>query len=276
MTKNGLILSLIEGLNVLLKAVFRCLISMTLFSKAGLVWGLFCSTLPGFSQTDKASLEGLVLDAATRQPVIGATIQALTRTGKGVVAKSVAPDGSFKLNLSAKESYRIVTQAAGFRATEYRLTFSDSRSVNILGKTIYLNRTLPTTAKTESIAGPPKPPLTITDQPVELRAIQFTQSTAEMIPEAKADLDRVLTFLTQNPSISIELAGHTDNQGDFDQNVALSRQRAEAVKAFLVGQGIAASRIQTKGYGGTRPVATNNYEKSRQFNRRVELRVLKP
>jgi outer membrane protein OmpA-like peptidoglycan-associated protein len=96
-----------------------------------------------------------------------------------------------------------------------------------------------------------------------------------MVPEAQADLDRVLTFLVQNPSITIELAGHTDNQGDFDQNVALSRQRAEAVKTFLVGKGIAANRIQTKGYGGTRPVATNNYEKSRQFNRRVEMRVLK-
>ena len=254
------------------------------------MWGLFCSTLSGFSQSDKASLEGLVLDAATRQPVVGATVQAFTQTGKAAQTKTASPDGSFKLNLSAKESYRIVTEAAGFIAKEERLAFTDSRAVRLFGKTIYLNRTLPPkapvptaptanrtapAAKPEPASAPPKPPLTITDQPVELRAIQFAQSTADMVPEAQADLDRVLTFLIQNPSITIELAGHTDNQGDFDQNVALSRQRAEAVKTFLVGKGIAANRIQTKGYGGTRPVATNNYEKSRQFNRRVEMRVLK-
>ncbi|WP_375446169.1 OmpA family protein [uncultured Fibrella sp.] len=263
---------------------------MTIFSKAGLVWGLFCSTLPGFSQGDKASLEGLVLDAATHQPIIGATVQALTQTGNATQAKSLAPDGSFKLNLSAKESYRIVTQAAGYIATEDRMAFTDSRAVRLFGKTIYLNRTLPTStpvaaASSAQKKASPAPksapastaakPLTITDQPVELRAIQFTQSTADMVPEAQADLDRLLTFLTQNPTISIELAGHTDNQGDFDQNVTLSRQRAETVKSFLVSKGIAATRIFTKGYGGTRPVATNNYEKSRQFNRRVEMRVIK-
>lgn len=252
---------------------------MTLFSKVGLVWTLFCSTLPAFSQSDKASLEGLVLDAATRQPVIGATIQALTQAGKTTQTRSTAPDGSFKLNLSAKESYRIVTQATGYIATEERMAFTDSRAVRLFGKTIYLNRTLPNAApmpkpQTEPVSASSKPPLTVTDRPIELRAIQFTQSTADMVPEAKADLDRLLTFLTQHPSTSIEVAGHTDNQGDFDQNVALSRQRAETVKAFLVGQGIAANRIQTKGYGGTRPVATNNYEKSRQFNRRVEVRIL--
>ncbi len=262
---------------------------MTILSKAGLVWGLFCSTLPAFSQSDKASLEGLVLDAATRQPVVGATVQAFIQANKATQAKTASPDGSFKLNLSAKESYRIITQAAGFITSEDKVSFTDSRAVRLSGKIILMNRTLPAAGpvaaartatkpapipKKEPVSAPPQPPLTVTDGPVQLRAIQFTQSTADMVPEAKADLDRLLTFLTKNPSVTIELAGHTDNQGDFDENVALSRQRAETVKAFLVHQGIAATRIQTKGYGGTRPVGNNNYEKSRQFNRRVEMRVL--
>ncbi|MEZ0486398.1 OmpA family protein [Fibrella aquatica] len=246
------------------------------------------TTLSGFSQSDKASLEGLVLDAATRQPVVGATIQAITQTGVATQAKSASSDGSFKLTLSAKESYRIVAKADGFIASEERIAFTDSRAVRLFGKTILLNRTLPdkvpsvaTTGKAASTPRPApastaKPPLTITDKPVDLRAIQFVQSTADMVPEATVDLDRVFTFLTQNPTIRIELAGHTDNQGDFDQNVSLSRRRAEAVKTFLVNKGIDASRIMTRGYGGTRPVATNNYEKSRQFNRRVEMLVIKP
>ena len=262
---------------------------MTLFSKTGLIWCLLCVSFPLFSQSGKASLEGMVLDAATREPVVGADIQASTPGGKVTQARSARPDGTFKLSLSPKESYRIVVKATGFMTSEVQESFSDSRSVNILGKTIYLNRNLsPTTSKTVSTAGkgispvktepiitPPKPPLTISETPTELRAIQFNQSTAEMVPDASTDLDRLLVFLSQNPTIIIELAGHTDNQGDFDQNVALSRQRAEAVKAFLVGKGIAATRIQARGYGGTRPVATNNYEKSRQLNRRVELRIVK-
>ena len=250
---------------------------MTTWSKLGLLLGLFWSTLSAFGQPRDASLEGIVLDAATRQPIAGATIRALTQAGKATEVKSAEPDGSFKLILSAKESYLLITEADGYVAAEERTAFSDSRAVNRFGKTIYLNKALSPTSRPKT---PPAPaaqkPLTVGEDPMALRAIQFAQSTAEMVPEAQADLDRVLTFLTQNPAVVIEVAGHTDNQGNFDQNVALSRQRAEAVKTVLVGKGIAPARIQTRGYGGTRPVATNNYEKSRQLNRRVEVRVVKP
>ncbi len=261
---------------------------MILLNRLALLGLFFILSLPGLSQSAKASLEGLVLDAATREPVAGANIQAFPGVGKPVSARSARPDGSFKLTLNARETYRIVVAAKGFLETVVQENFSDSRSVSILGKTIYLSRTPPvakpvaenlakkTTAPTPPSPAitPPKQPLTISLQPVELRAIQFAQSTAEMVPTAKIDLDRVLTFLQQNPAIVIEVAGHTDNQGDFDQNVLLSRQRAEAVKTYLVGQGIDPRRVQTRGYGGTRPVATNNYEPSRQLNRRVELRIV--
>ena len=277
--------------------------------------GLFlCVTQLGFGQVKppakpvppgKASLEGLVLDAATRQPIVGATVMATTDKGGKPESKFAAQDGSFKLELSPRESYKVVAQARGYIPSEERFAYTEGRAVSVLGKIILLTRAIiptPTgvasgpikaapTSTTASvppkavaeakkatsviIPTPPKPPLTISDRPVELRAIQFNQSTAEMLPEAKSDLDRLLAFLSQNPGIVIELAGHTDNQGDFDQNVALSRQRAETVKAYLVGKGIAVNRIQTRGYGGTRPVATNNDEKRRQLNRRVEMTIVK-
>ena len=273
--------------------------------------GLFlCVTQLGFGQIKppvkplppgKASLEGLVLDAATRQPIVGATVMATTDKGGKPESKFAAQDGSFKLELSPRESYKVVAQARGYIPSEERFAYTEGRAVSVLGKIILLTRAIipnPTgvafgpvkTAEGSNAAPPkigaasnppspvvtpPKPPLTITDRPIELRAIQFNQSTAEMLPEAKTDLDRVLVFMSQNPGIVIELAGHTDNQGDFDQNVTLSRQRAETVKAYLVGKGIATNRIQTRGYGGTRPVATNNDEKRRQLNRRVEMMVVK-
>ena len=276
-----------------------------------LLIGLFlCAARPAVSQTKpvtktlspgKAWLEGLVLDAATRQPVVGATVMAYDEKGRNVQSRFAAQDGSFKIELTPTESSKVVTQAKGYIPSEERITYTEGRAVRLSGKIILLTRAIipqptgvasgpvkpaevayasppkigaPSNPKPPVIT-PPKPPLTITDRPVELRAIQFNQSTADMLPEAKSDLDRVLVFMSQNPGIVIELAGHTDNQGDFDQNVALSRQRAETVKAYLMGKGIAASRIQTRGYGGTRPVATNNDERRRQLNRRVELTIMK-
>ena len=72
----------------------------------------------------------------------------------------------------------------------------------------------------------------------------------------------------------IELAGHTDSDGSAESNLKLSQDRAAAVKAYLVSKGISASRIQTVGYGESRPVAQNSSEAGRAKNRRTEVRVI--
>lgn len=122
------------------------------------------------------------------------------------------------------------------------------------------------------------PPLVVAapGKTTQLRAIQFVQSKAEFLPDAQPALEQLADFLRTNPTAEIELAGHTDNQGDFDENVRLSKQRVEVVKAYLVANGIAANRIVTRGYGPTRPVGSNNAETTRQMNRRVEMTLLKP
>ena len=121
------------------------------------------------------------------------------------------------------------------------------------------------------------PPLVVAPmgKTTQLRAIQFVQSKAELLPDAQPALEQLAAFLQTNPTAEIELGGHTDNQGDFDENVRLSKQRVEVVKAYLVTNGIAASRIITRGYGPTRPIGSNNAESTRQLNRRVEMTVLK-
>ncbi|HLL94987.1 MAG TPA: OmpA family protein [Spirosoma sp.] len=121
------------------------------------------------------------------------------------------------------------------------------------------------------------PPILVTTpgKTTQLRAIQFVQSKTELLPEAQPALEQLAAFLKNNPTTEIELSGHTDNQGDFDENVRLSKQRVDVVKAYLVANGIAASRITTRGYGPTRPIASNNAESTRQLNRRVEMTVLK-
>ena len=121
------------------------------------------------------------------------------------------------------------------------------------------------------------PPLVVapTGKTTQLRAIQFVQSKAELLPDATPVLEQILAFLREHPAVEIELAGHTDNQGDFDQNLLLSKQRVEVVKDYLVQNGIASNRISTRGYGPTRPIASNKSEATRQLNRRVEMIVVK-
>lgn len=120
------------------------------------------------------------------------------------------------------------------------------------------------------------PPLVVAaGTTTQLKALQFVQSKAELLPEAQPTLDQLLAFMQEHSTAEIELAGHTDNQGDFDENLRLSKQRVEVVKDYLVKNGIAANRISTRGFGPTRPIASNNSEATRKLNRRVEMTVLK-
>jgi outer membrane protein OmpA-like peptidoglycan-associated protein len=99
--------------------------------------------------------------------------------------------------------------------------------------------------------------------------------TTKLIEESYSELNVVVGFLNDNPKIEIELEGHTDNRGDSKKNLVLSQQRVEVIKKYLVAKGISSKRIKGKGFGDTRPVATNDTEESRKLNRRVVFLILK-
>jgi OOP family OmpA-OmpF porin len=107
-----------------------------------------------------------------------------------------------------------------------------------------------------------------------LKDLYFLQSQDVILPESIPELENIYAFLEENPNAKIELQGHTDNQGDFNLNLKLSRNRALAVKNFMIKKGIDAKRISTRGFGGTRPIESNQTEETRRKNRRVELLVL--
>lgn len=110
---------------------------------------------------------------------------------------------------------------------------------------------------------------------VNLKDILFEQGKTNLLSQSYPELDLVVSFLKSNPKVKIELAGHTDNRGIPAQNVKLSQARVDKVKSYLVSKGIDGKRISGKGYGGSKPIASNETEETRQFNRRVEFTIKK-
>jgi outer membrane protein OmpA-like peptidoglycan-associated protein len=115
------------------------------------------------------------------------------------------------------------------------------------------------------------PALPTVSRSLVLRGVNFEDAKAVLLPESRAVLDVVAQSLVANPEVRVEVAGHTDSRSPADYNIWLSQARAEAVRAYLIERGVAADRLVAKGYGFTRPVATNATAAGRARNRRVEL-----
>lgn len=109
------------------------------------------------------------------------------------------------------------------------------------------------------------------DGRVAMQGILFDTGSDRIRPESGPTLKEITAMLEQHGELRIAIEGHTDAVGDDAANQALSDGRAAAVKAYLVAQGIDASRLEAQGYGETRPAATNDTPEGRQQNRRVEL-----
>ena len=105
---------------------------------------------------------------------------------------------------------------------------------------------------------------------IVLEGIVFATGKSDISSESEANLEKAYNTLEQNPDISVEIRGYTDNVGKKAANMKLSQSRAEAVKAWLVKKGIAADRITAKGFGPDNPIADNKTKEGRAQNRRIE------
>ena len=117
-------------------------------------------------------------------------------------------------------------------------------------------------------------------QPLEANAsivlsnIFFDVNKFDLKETSQVELDKLVELLNENPTLKIQISGHTDNVGKPADNLVLSNNRAKAVVNYLVSKGIAASRVSHKGYGETIPMAENNSEEGRAKNRRTEMKVI--
>lgn len=117
-------------------------------------------------------------------------------------------------------------------------------------------------------------------QPIEagavivLKNIFFDVNKWELKPASLIELNKLVALLSENPKLTIQISGHTDNVGKDADNLALSLNRAKAVTAYLMSKGIEGKRLTSKGFGATKPVASNDTEEGKSQNRRTELNVI--
>jgi len=108
---------------------------------------------------------------------------------------------------------------------------------------------------------------------VPLPNIYFETGKDSLLKASYTSLNRVVLLLNQYPEINIDISGHTDNKGDFQQNLNLSTARAKAVRDYLIKKGIEIKRLKYGGYGSSKPSVSNDTSAGRKQNRRVEIQV---
>lgn len=201
-------------------------------------------------------LKGIVTDSITGQYLGAAFVLAEAQTNDEIVkSRSDASSGSFLVCIPAGKQYLLSVTKPGY------LFYSES--FQLTGEADILK------PHTRNIK---LRPVKI-DEITVLENIYFETDSARLLPESKAGLELLFDFLRRNPSVSIEIGGHTDNTGSVSHNATLSQNRAKAVFMYLIDRGISADRLTYRGYGAEQPVASNETAEGKAINRRTEFRI---
>ncbi|HPB25892.1 MAG TPA: OmpA family protein [Bacteroidales bacterium] len=201
-------------------------------------------------------LKGIVMDDITLEP-LGATIEITDNERNEVIGtyESNSATGKYLVSLPSGKNYGIAV-----KAPEYLF---HSENIIIPPTTTY--REVEKDIKLKKVA---------VGSTIVLKNIFFDFDKFSLRPESIPELERLLKFMTELPSVKIEISGHTDNIGAAAYNKTLSENRAKAVVDYLVGKGIDKNRMTYKGFGFDQPIATNDTEEGRQLNRRTEFKII--
>jgi len=205
-----------------------------------------------FNEDQRIRIHGRVTDSKTGEGLQASVLFYSTEQSETVNA---APANGYTILIPSTREYSITIEAPGYISTMEKL------NVNT-----YEMKDLEMNFKLQPVA------MGVT---VNLKDILFEQGTTNLLAQSYPEMDLVVSFLKTNPKVRIELAGHTDNRGIPSQNVKLSQARVDKVRSYLISKGVEAKRITGKGYGGSKPIASNENEETRQLNRRVEFIIRK-
>lgn len=202
-------------------------------------------------------VKGTVINAKTNEPILGSSIliQNLESGEQIGSALSDKKNGGYQITLPSETNYGFLAEKEGFYAVSDNLDLRNLEEYGEITKNLYM-------------------------QPIEkgeairLNNVFFDTDKSDLRAESNAELNRLVVFLIKNQTVKITIEGHTDSQGNAAYNLNLSKARAKSVMDYLLAKGIDVSRLESQGFGLTKPVASNDTEEGRQKNRRVEFRIL--
>ncbi|MFW6277137.1 MAG: OmpA family protein, partial [Prolixibacteraceae bacterium] len=202
-------------------------------------------------------LNARVIDAKTKQPV-KAILELVNLTDDNRIKREEVTDknGEILLVLPVGANYAFSVSKEGY------LFFSESFALND-SKGIYDPYDLLIELK----------PIEVGSE-MNLYNVYFETDSFRILPESESELQKLVTFLKNNPGLKVEIQGHTDNTGSAAFNQKLSELRAQSVVDYLVRNGINKVRLNFAGYGAGKPVATNETPEGRRLNRRTTIRIL--
>ncbi len=202
-------------------------------------------------------VKGKVFDKETSKPLEVRFELLDVSTGKIIMdAVSNKVSGDFLVCLPAGKEYALHASKDGY------LFYSESFDLKTTGTKI--------DSVTKNVA---MQPIKIGEK-VILKNIFFETNKYDLKDESKAELKKLISFLSTNKSLHIEISGHTDNVGSKELNQTLSENRAKTVMNFIIAGGIDAARMSSKGYGDTQPIVANDTDEHRAMNRRTEFKIV--
>jgi OmpA-OmpF porin, OOP family len=200
---------------------------------------------------------GKVLNSKTKKPLTASiTYEILPQGTNAGQAVSDPSTGDYKIILPYGMAYGFLANADGYISISDNMDLTKTETYKEIQRDLYLS------------------PIEVGDI-FRLNNIFFDFNKTTLRPESYPELNRLVAFMQNNSSVEIEISGHTDDVGSDEANLKLSAERARSVCEYIVTKGITASKIKTKGYGKTNPVAGNDTEEGRQLNRRVEFVIIK-
>lgn len=201
-------------------------------------------------------LKGTVTDKATKN-FLGASIEIVDNTLNMVIATFTANSstGKYLVTLPSGKNYGIAVKMDGY------LFHSENFDIPVIATFQEVTKDV----ELEKIA---------VGATIVLRNVFFDYNKFTLKPESSAELDRLVKIMQENPTIRIELSGHTDSRGTDESNQRLSENRAKACVDYLVAHGIKVDRLEFKGYGESKPIDTNDTEVGMANNRRTEFKIL--
>ncbi len=233
-------------------------------AKGHLIYHIYQAEMPARGPETKDILpepltlvKARVFDAITGQPVHARVIIEDLSEAKRVFTGASDPEtGKFNIILPAKKLYGVSAQAFAGAYAFYSANF-DLRNMSDYR---------------EARLDVPLVPLA-QGATFVINNIFFEFNKADLRPESRPELERLVKLMNTYPSMKISVEGHTDSVGTYDYNMDLSTRRAQAVVNYLLARGISQDRISYKGFGYTKPIAPNDTEEGRAKNRRVEIRI---